>query len=45
MNQKKAKALRRLARFFVMQTNKPQEDVNKEYKKIKKSYKLTNGKI
>lgn len=35
MNGKKAKRLRRLARAFVIQTGKPIEEVEKQYKKLK----------
>lgn len=43
MNSKKAKLLRKLAVRFVIQTQKPFEEVSKEYRKIKKSYKSAKG--
>lgn len=43
MNQKTAKKLKRIARAFVIDTKKPIGDFDKEYKKIKQSYKAAKG--
>lgn len=45
MNKKKAKALRRVARDFVIKTNKPISEVQPSYKKFKISYKAAKGEI
>lgn len=45
MNQKTAKKLKRIAKAFVIGTNKPIGDFNKEYKKIKQSYKAAKGQL
>jgi hypothetical protein len=36
MNAKKAKKLRKIARAFVIQTGKPIDEIQKQYKKLKK---------
>ena len=43
MNQKKAKALRRVARQFVIQSGKPIHTIDNEYKQLKKVYKISKG--
>jgi hypothetical protein len=45
MNQKKAKGLRRLARTMVSQMNLNPNEVDKQYRKMKKVYKATKGQI
>lgn len=45
MRAKKAKALRRLARAFVTQNNKPLSEVDFWYKRMKKTYKASKGQL
>lgn len=45
MNKKKAKALRKIATAFIVNTGKPLEQVHKQYKKLKSIYKETKGEI
>lgn len=45
MRAKKAKRLRRLAKAFVVQHNKPLSQIDTWYKRMKSNYKATKGEV
>jgi hypothetical protein len=45
MRAKKAKGLRRLAKAFVIQNNKPLSEIDFWYKRMKATYKSNKGEI